>query len=45
MSVSLAKYGLAIFGPVLKFILTDYLAKYYHVCGGLFHIPYFHSQR
>lgn len=26
MSVSLAKYGLAIFGPVLKFILTDYLA-------------------
>ena len=27
MSVSLAKYGLAIFGPVLKFILTDYLAS------------------
>lgn len=27
MSVSLAKYGLAIFGPVLKFIATDYLAS------------------
>lgn len=25
MSVAMAKYGLAIFGPVLKFILTDYL--------------------
>ena len=27
MSVSLAKYGVAIFGPVLKFILTDYLSS------------------
>ena len=27
MSVALAKYGLAIFGPVLKFIATDYLAS------------------
>ncbi len=28
MSVSLAKYGLAIFGPVLKiYLLTDYLAS------------------
>lgn len=26
MTVALAKYGVAIFGPVLKFILTDYLA-------------------
>lgn len=26
MSVTMAKYGTAIFGPVLKFILTDYLA-------------------
>lgn len=26
MTVVLAKYGVAIFGPVLKFILTDYLA-------------------
>lgn len=26
MMVALAKYGVAIFGPVLKFILTDYLA-------------------
>lgn len=25
MTVALAKYGVAIFGPVLKFILTDYL--------------------
>ena len=28
MSVALAKYGLAIFGPVLKFIATDYLASF-----------------
>ena len=27
MSVSLAKYGVAIFGPVLKFILTDHLSS------------------
>lgn len=27
MSVALAKYGLAIFGPVLKFIATDYLSS------------------
>lgn len=27
MTVALAKYGVAIFGPVLKFILTDYLAS------------------
>lgn len=27
MSVALAKYGIAIFGPVLKFIITDYLAN------------------
>lgn len=27
MSVAMAKYGTAIFGPVLKFILTDYLAS------------------
>ncbi|MEG0988720.1 MAG: dicarboxylate/amino acid:cation symporter, partial [Clostridium sp.] len=27
MSVALAKYGVAIFGPVLKFIITDYLAN------------------
>lgn len=26
MTVALAKYGVVIFGPVLKFILTDYLA-------------------
>lgn len=26
MTVALAKYGIAIFGPVLKFIATDYLA-------------------
>lgn len=26
MTVALAKYGVAIFGPVMKFILTDYLA-------------------
>ena len=26
MTVALAKYGVAIFGPILKFILTDYLA-------------------
>lgn len=26
MTIALAKYGVAIFGPVLKFILTDYLA-------------------
>ena len=26
LTVALAKYGVAIFGPVLKFILTDYLA-------------------
>lgn len=26
MSVAMAKYGTAIFGPVLKFIITDYLA-------------------
>lgn len=26
MTVALAKYGVSIFGPVLKFILTDYLA-------------------
>lgn len=26
MSVTMAKYGTAIFGPVLKFIVTDYLA-------------------
>ena len=26
MTVALAKYGVAIFGPVLKFFLTDYLA-------------------
>jgi len=28
MSVALAKYGTAIFGPVLKFIATDYLANF-----------------
>lgn len=28
MSVALAKYGIAIFGPVLKFIATDYLASF-----------------
>ena len=28
MSVSMAKYGTAIFGPVFKFILTDYLANF-----------------
>lgn len=27
MSVAMARYGTAIFGPVLKFILTDYLAS------------------
>lgn len=27
MSVAMAKYGVAIFGPVLKFIATDYLAN------------------
>lgn len=27
MSVAMARYGTAIFGPVLKFILTDYLAN------------------
>jgi Na+/H+-dicarboxylate symporter len=27
MSVAMAKYGTAIFGPVLKFILTDYLSQ------------------
>lgn len=33
MSVALARYGLAIFGPVAKFILTDYLANFIIVAG------------
>lgn len=28
MSVAMARYGIAIFGPVLKFIITDYLANF-----------------
>ncbi len=33
MSVAMARYGTAIFGPVLKFILTDYLANAIVVIG------------
>lgn len=33
MSVALAKYGVAIFGPVAKFILTDYLANFVIIAG------------
>ena len=33
MSVAMAKYGTAIFGPVFKFILTDYLANLIMVAG------------
>lgn len=33
MSVALAKYGMAIFGPVLKFIATDYLSNIVVIVG------------
>lgn len=44
MSVSLAKYGLCNFRTGSEIYLNRLSGKYYHVCGGLFHIPYFHSQ-
>ena len=40
MTVALAKYGVAIFGPVLKFILTDYLACIIMSTVGYRHFPY-----
>ena len=33
MAVAMAKYGTAIFGPVFKFIITDYLSNFIMVAG------------